>query len=137
MRHLHQWRFVVLGLLFSGPASAQVVWDTKNFAPPKPNYGTTDNQPRPDVWPRLDRGAVVCKTEADLNLLAASRRGEAVARPNCSIVRAPTAVKIVQRMGPGKTQVTVTDQGDQPGWTDAWLPDRAPPPPTGKATIVK
>lgn len=137
MRRSHGWRYAVLGLLLSGPASAQVVWDMKNIAvPPPPKFGSADNQPRPDAWPRLDQGAVLCKTEADLNALAASRRGESVPRPNCQIIRGTTLIQIVKRFGPGKTQVTVTEQAGQEGWTDAWLPDK-PPVSTGKATIIK
>jgi hypothetical protein len=79
---------------------------------------------------------VLCKTEADLGLLAAARRGEQVSRPNCRVIRAPTAIQIVRRAAPGRTEVSLTDQDGQSGWTDAWLPDRAVPT-SGPATVVK
>jgi hypothetical protein len=82
---------------------------------------------RADVWPRLDPGAVLCKTEADLRRLAASRRGEPGERPNCQLIQAPTAISIVKRAGLGQTEVALTDQNGVDGWTDAYLPDRAQP----------
>jgi hypothetical protein len=136
MRQSRQWRFVALGLLLSGPAAAQVVWDMKNIAVPPPKFGSTDNKPRPDVWPRLDQGAVLCKTDADLSALAASRRGEQGQRPNCQLIREPTPIKIVKRAGPGQTEVTLTDQNGTDGWTDAYLPDR-PPPNTARAVPLR
>jgi hypothetical protein len=84
-------------------------------------------RPRADAWPRLDPGAVFCKTEADLQRLAASRRGEQVERPSCLVIQTPTAIDIVRRAGLGRTEVSLTDQKGADGWTDAWLPDRAPP----------
>jgi hypothetical protein len=118
----------ILGLLLAGisPAGAQVIVDMPNIIIPPVKYGSTDNLPHPDVWPRLDQGAVLCRSDADLMTLAAFRRGEAVARPACQIIRQPTPIQIVRRMGPGRTEVSVTGQTGVTGWTDAWLPDRAP-----------
>jgi hypothetical protein len=108
-----------------------------NVINPKPKFDTNPAvKARPDVWPRLDPGAVLCKTEDDLSRLAASRRGEQVARPNCQMIRAPTAIQIERRAGLGRTQVALTDQNGLEGWTDAWLPDRAPPI-GGKAVQIK
>ena len=117
----------LLHLAFGKPAAAQVIWDAPNVIVPKMKPAQPDVARRPEVWPRLDRGAVLCKTEGDLLALAASRRGQAAARPNCQIVRGPTPIQIVTRVGPGRTRVTVTEQNDAEGWTDAWLPDKAPP----------
>jgi hypothetical protein len=129
------WRYAMLGFVLAGPAAAQVVWDTKNISPPPPTF-VPSAPVRKDMWPRLDQGAVLCKTEADLGLLAAARRGEQVSRPNCRVIRAPTAIQIVRRAAPGRTEVSLTDQDGQSGWTDAWLPDRAVPT-SGPATVVK
>ena len=120
------WRLMVLCLALGQPASAQVIWDMPNVVEKKPKFDNTPVRPRVDVWPRLDPGAVLCKSEADLSLLAASRRGEAVDRPNCRLIQAPTAVQIDRRVGPGRTHVLLTGQDGQDGWTDAWLPDRIP-----------
>jgi hypothetical protein len=44
----------------------------------------------------------------------------------CRLVSVPTAVTVVQRRGPGRTQVRLTDAEAVTGWTDVWLPDKAP-----------
>ena len=113
-----------------------MIWDVPNIIVPKPKFDNSTVRPRADAWPRLDPGAALCKTEADLLRLAAYRRGEAGDRPNCQLIRAPTAIQIVKRAGPGRTQVTVTGEQSQEGWTDAWLPERAPPI-GGKAVTIK
>ena len=130
------WSWVVLGLALNVPARAQVIWDMPNIVVQPPKFGSTDSKARPDVWPRLDKGAVLCKTELDLSRLAATRRGENVDRPNCTVIRAPTAIQIVRRAAPGRTLVTLTDQNGQEGWTDAWLPDKAPPI-GGKGVVIR
>ena len=116
----------LLHLAFGKPAAAQVIWDAPNVIVPKMKPAQPDVARRPEVWPRLDRGSVLCKTEADLLTLAASRRGQATGRPNCQIVRGPTPIQIITRAGPGRTRVTVTEQNGAEGWTDAWLPDKPP-----------
>jgi hypothetical protein len=130
------WKLLVLGLVSSQPAVAQVIWDIPNIVVPKPKFDNSTVKPRADAWPRLDPGAVICKTEADLLRLAASRRGEPVDRPNCQLIRSPTPIQIEHRDGPGRTQVAVTGQQGQDGWTDAWLPEIAPPI-GGRAVTIK
>jgi hypothetical protein len=130
------WRFAVLCLVVSQPALAQVIWDMPNVVVPKTKFENSTVKPRADVWPRLDPGAVLCKSEADLRRLAASRRGEPGDPPNCQLIRAPTAIQIQQRAGPGRTQVSVTGQDGVQGWTDAWLPER-PQAVGGKGISIK
>jgi hypothetical protein len=127
MRRSGLWWFLALCLMLRQPALAQVIWDMPNVLLPPPKFNNSTIKPRSDTWPRLDPGAVLCKTEADLLRLAASRRGEPVERPNCQLIREPTPVQIQHRVGPGRTEVSVTGQQGQDGWTDAWLPDIAPP----------
>jgi len=120
----------------SAPAAAQVLWDVPKpgdakFKPDNPNLRI-----HADAWPRLDPGAVLCKTEADLLRLAAARRGEQVEPPNCQLIRMPTPVTIEKRAGLGRTQVAITEQQGLDGWTDAWLPERAPVI-GGKAVTIK
>ncbi len=86
-------------------------------------------KPQPQAWPRLDPGAIFCTSEADLSKLAARRSGQAVDGPvDCQIIRSATAISIVNRAGPGRSEVKISDPkaGDLTGWTDAWLPDKAP-----------
>lgn len=95
---------------------------SKKAAPAPP-----DVKPQPLAWPRLDPGAVLCRTEADLDKLAARRHGESVEGPiECQIIRAATAISIVQRKGPGRAEVRTSEPGSDgvTGWTDAWLPDK-------------
>src|ERR1700712_5527822 len=102
------WRYVILCLAFgcpagisclafSSPAGAQVIWNMPNIVIPPPKIDRSEVRARPDAGPRLDRGSAICRTEEDLLRLAASRRGETVAPPNCQIIRAATAVQIVNR----------------------------------------
>lgn len=94
----------------------------------KPAPGLPDVKPQPQAWPRLDPGAVLCRTAGDLDRLSARRHGEAVDGPvDCQVIRNPTAVSITQRNGPGRTEVKLTAaKTDDTGWTDAWLPAKAP-----------
>lgn len=96
-----------------------------NVVVPKPKFDSSTVPSQANAWPRLDPGAVFCKTEADLQRLAASRRGEPGERPNCQLIHTPTPISIVKRAGLGQTEVTLTDQNGLDGWTDAYLPDRA------------
>jgi hypothetical protein len=96
--------------------------------PKKPKPGLPEVKAQPLAWPRLDAGAVLCRSEADLIRLAQRRSGQAVdGAVDCQIIRLATPITIVQRNGPGRTEVKPSES--QPmdlGWTDAWLPDKAP-----------
>jgi hypothetical protein len=135
MRRLLAVSLFAGSLAFAHAAVAQVVWDMPNIIEKK---GHLDNSVvrRLDVWPRLDPGAIICRTEADLVRLAAFRRGEPGDRPNCVAIHYPTAIDIEKRDGPGRTQVSLKDQAGVDGWTDAWLPDRALPV-GGKGITIK
>src|SRR5258708_11108774 len=111
MRRSGPWRFVILCLALAPPATAQVVWDVPNIVVPKPKFDRSTVPTRANTWPRLDPGAVLCKTEADLQRLAAARRGQPGDRPNCQLIHAPTANSTVKRSGPGPTQVPRNDPG--------------------------
>ncbi len=101
---------------------------------PKPSLSTDVRLP----WPRLDPGAVFCHTADDLTrhalavqIRAAGGAAGASARPDCRIVTAPTAIEIVSRSGMGQTEVRLKRKNAKPGegetgWTDVWLPERAP-----------
>ena len=127
---------LALGVAATGPAFAQVYLNAPNVVVRPPKLDGPDVKAAPETWPRLDRGAALCRTEADLVRLAAARRGDTVDRPNCEIVRGPTAISIVRRAGPGRTLIAVTDRSGQEGWTDAWLPDK-PPAAGGRGTSIR
>jgi len=86
----------------------------------------------PEVWPRLETGAILCRTKDDLleHLRAVDARrdgtGGALEPAGCVKMRAKTGVNIVSRAGLGRTQVALRDDPKQTGWTDAYLPDRNP-----------
>lgn len=126
---------LILSSALSGPTVAQVSWNAPGIIVPKTEFDRSEVKGRSEVWPRLDRGAVLCRTEGDLLRLAAARRGEAGPPANCQAVRGATPITILRRLGPGRTQVSVTGEGGQEGWTDAWLPERAPPIGGKNATI--
>lgn len=105
--------------------------DLLDILVPKPKQNTLAViKPQPQAWPRLDPGAVFCVSESDLTRLAARRSGQTVDGPvDCQIIRSATAISIVHREGPGRSEVKISDPkaGDMTGWTDAWLPEKAPP----------
>jgi hypothetical protein len=90
-------------------------------APPAPDVAAP-----PSAWPRLDPGAVLCRTEDDLMRRAAIMRGETAQPADCRPITQATAIQIVQRAGLGRTEVKLTAR-DETGWTDAWLPGTPPP----------
>jgi hypothetical protein len=120
--------FLIAGLVLPVGAMAQVIIDAPSITGRKtPDARLPDVKPAPLAWPRLDPGAVLCRTEGDLERLAARRQGEEGTGPaDCRLVNGPTAVTIMQRRGPGRTQVRLTDAPTISGWTDVWLPDKAP-----------
>ena len=86
----------------------------------------------PDPWPRLDIGAILCKSRDDLityqTQVAAS---PGVAAPSqasdCLVIQKRTAIQILDRDGPSRTHVVSTDAAKQTGWTNAYLPSKPPP----------
>jgi hypothetical protein len=130
---LSPWRASVVALMtvaVAPAASAQhVILDApglkeQNNAPPPPPRAA------PAAWPRLDPGAVFCRTEDDLDRHAANMTGRVsggYTQPaDCRIIGFPTGIQILSRQGLGKTQVKLSGPDNTVGWTDAWLPDKAP-----------
>ena len=118
-----------------GPAQAQpsnlpsnVFLDAPGLLMKKPKAGAPEVKGPPVIWPRLDPGAVFCRSADDLRRLAARRGGEDVTGPvDCQTIRAPIGITILQREGPGLVQVQTTDpRAGGVGWTDAWLPSKEP-----------
>jgi hypothetical protein len=137
MTPMHKCLALAAGLAVlaaAAPAGAQAPANNSNVSfqssllRKKAAPGMPDVKAQPLAWPRLDAGAVLCRSQADLNRLAQRRTGQAVDGPvDCQVIRTATPITIVQRNGPGQTEVKPS--GAQPmdsGWTDAWLPDKAP-----------
>jgi hypothetical protein len=108
-------------------AVAQGIYlDAPGLLPKKPPAPSPDPKPPPSVWPRLDPGALLCRSEIDLDRVAANRSGGAGGGPvDCRILREPTGVTILRRSG-GRSQVRVVGQQNAGEWTDVWLPEKAP-----------
>ena len=123
--------FLFLALVpFALPALAEdsnVKLDMPGLLSKKPPTRAPDVKAAPQAWPRLDPGAALCRSEGDLTRLAANRaRTDGGGPADCKIMRIATAVQVVVRAGPGRTQVRLTDQPTTTGWTDVWLPEKAP-----------
>jgi hypothetical protein len=77
--------------------------------------------------PHLDVGAVLCRTDEDLQHRAAVGRriSDGDSDPgdpleNCRLITQPRAVDIISRAGLGRSQVRLKPSGET-GWTDAYL----------------
>lgn len=84
--------------------------------------------PKPTAEPlqRLDAGALVCPTEAALQqhqaALQARVSGGEVSEPSgCRFVRDRTAVAVLDRHGPSRTEVRLPGPPVQVGWTDSMV----------------
>lgn len=126
-------RFIVSMALIAGAGTAfaevpsNVIIDAPGVLQKGRKADLPDVKATPQAWPRLDPGSALCKTPDDLTRLAANRaHTEGGGQANCQIMHSPTAIDIVQRAAPGRTQVRLRDRPAAIGWTDVWLPERAP-----------
>ena len=133
MRTFGFWGIVLIGAAVTAVipvASAQrVILDAPGVTGVKKEPPPPPPRAQPTVWPRLDPGAVLCRTEDDLDRHAANMTarvsGGSTRAADCRIIPLPTGIQILSRQGLGRTQVKLSAPGDV-GWTDAWLPDKAP-----------
>ncbi len=112
-------------------ASAQhVVLDAPGIMGQKKAPSLPPPRAQPAVWPRLDPGAVLCRTSDDLERYAANMTARAsggdTQAADCQIIAQPTGIQIVSRQGLGRTEVKLSTSDNMIGWTDVWLPDKAP-----------
>jgi hypothetical protein len=128
------WRillFVAVSAWLVPAASAQnVILDAPGIIPKKKAPPPTAPRAQPAAWPRLDPGAVLCRTEDDLDRHASNMTarvsGGITRSTDCRVIAQPTGVQIISRQGPGRTQVKLSVPGNDVGWTDVWLPEKAP-----------
>jgi hypothetical protein len=122
---------LALGCLALGASAQNVILDAPGFLPQKKGPPPPPPRPAPTVWPRLDPGAVLCRTGDDLERhalnMTARVSGGSTQTTECRIIGQPTGVQILSREGPGRTQVKLSSAGGEIGWTDVWLPEKAPP----------
>ena len=86
----------------------------------------------PEIWPRLEDGVLLCKSRDDLvryqtqiaNSTTAVIAGPA---PDCHTIRKQTGIQILDHAGPSRTQIVITDEPKETGWTNSYLPPTPPP----------
>jgi hypothetical protein len=86
----------------------------------------------PEIWPRLEDGALICKSRDDLVRYQAQIANGASAitaekGPDCHTIRKQTGIQILDHDGPSRTQIVTTDQSKETGWTNSYLPATPPP----------
>jgi hypothetical protein len=86
----------------------------------------------PEIWPRLEDGALICKSRDDLVRDQTQIANGASARtaekgPDCHTIRKQTGIQILDHDGPSRTQIVTTDQSKETGWTNSYLPSTPPP----------
>jgi hypothetical protein len=117
-------------LLASAASAQHVIIDAPSLSGEKKATPPPVPRAQPAAWPRLDPGAVLCRTVDDLDRHAANMTarvsGGDTQAADCRIIPEPIGIQILSRQGLGHTQVRLSAPGSATGWTDAWLPDRAP-----------
>jgi hypothetical protein len=105
---------------------------------PQPTIKPTVPTVTPEPGPRLEIGAILCKSRDDLvgyqtKIIASAGAAAPGRAPDCHIIEKQIAVQIVDRDGPSRTQVLSTDSSKLSGWTNSYLRDT---PPSSVATDV-
>ena len=131
---------LVAAILATGASGASAQGRGRSSAAPRSAIGNADDLPpstppavstlapnRGITGPRLQPGAVLCRTETDLQ-----RRTDVVRRridnepdagnplENCHFIAQEIGVEIVASHGLGRTQIKVKPTGEI-GWTDAYV----------------
>ena len=130
----------VIGCLVSGNA-AMAQQNSRSSPAPRSRIDESDDKLPPSVppavstlapvrgvsGPRLEPGAVLCRTEEDLQHRAqvSQRRADGVADAGnplegCRLMAQERGVDIVDRHGMGRTEIKVKPGGET-GWTDAYV----------------
>jgi hypothetical protein len=68
----------------------------------------------PEIWPRLEEGALICRSRDDLvkyqTRIANGSSAAALAQaPDCHTIRKQTGIQILAHDGPSRTQIVMTD----------------------------
>ncbi len=141
-KHIQPAAWLMAGLLALPAAIPAQAWAQANGAVPAPRSRIpTDDDIHPNVPPpvsslpptrgisglRLDPGAVLCRSEADLQHRAevtekmsegAADAGEPLL--GCRLITQVRGVDVLQRAGLGREEVKLKPSGEV-GWTDAYL----------------
>jgi hypothetical protein len=93
----------------------------------------------PDPWPRLEPGAVLCRTLEDLvryqaRLVRDQASDPSGPPPDCRRIQDRIQITILEHQGPARTKVALSGSTAETGWTDSYLP---PTPPASAATTAR
>ena len=99
---------------------------------PQPSQTAKPNPAVPEPWPRLEGGALLCKSRDDLvhyQTQVGNGTSVAVAQraSGCHTIRKQTGIQILDRDGQSRTEIVTTDDAKETGWTNTYLPDEPPP----------
>lgn len=86
----------------------------------------------PEIWPRLEEGALICKSRDDLvryqtQIADGSSVTTPEQAPDCHTIRKQTGIQILAHDGPSRTQIVTTDEHKETWWTNSYLPSTPPP----------
>jgi hypothetical protein len=131
---------MALLLLLGGMASAHAQIGGGHFGglknqqqTPQPQQSPAPPEPAvPEIWPRLEDGAIICKSRDDLvryptriaNGASATTAGQG---SDCHTIRKRTGIQVLNHDGPSRTQIVTTDESKETGWIDSYLPSTPPP----------
>jgi hypothetical protein len=138
------WRMLAMALLILGAvASAHAQIGRGHGGRQKDQQETPQRTPQqspaptpppavPEPWPRLDAGALLCKSRDALvryQTQVADGASAATARKtsDCRAIDKQIGIQILDSDGPSRTQVVTTDESKQTGWTNTYLPSTPPP----------
>jgi hypothetical protein len=72
----------------------------------------------PEIWPRLEEGALICKSRDDLvRYQTQIANGSSATTPDCHTIRKQTGIQILAHDGPSRTQIVTTDESKETWWT--------------------
>jgi hypothetical protein len=120
---------LLAGVALPQAVSAQVTYEGFGKRPHSAAPAAKGPLPKPEPRQRLDAGALLCRTEADLQqhetAINARLDGQEAAEPaGCRPVRNMTPVTVIDRHGPARTQVKLLGASpEQSGWTDVAVHD--------------
>jgi len=118
---------------YSRPQQPQPPEDRAPQPVPKPK----ELEAVPEPWPRLEVGALFCKSHDDLvkyqtKIADGANAATAEQSLDCRKLRKQTGIQILDHDGPSRTEVVTTDKVKETGWTNTYLP--ATPPQSAKST---
>lgn len=144
------WRGLALTLLLlvgAAPAAEAQYGGNRYSRPQQQPTATPQPAPQPvkpkepeavpEPWPRLEAGALFCKSRDDLvkyqtKIADGANAATAEQSVDCHKLRKQTGIQILDHDGPSRTQVVTTEKSKETGWTNTYLP--ATPPQSAKST---